>query len=91
MLKKKNSEKLKPSGASSVNAKNDDIMYRNVTTKYGIRYDSDENAEVNGNDDGRPAKIQSLPPTIIQRRNNADDELSRYVLHEISLKINLKA
>lgn len=81
MLKKK--KKLKPSGASSVNAKNDDMMmYGNVTTKYGIRYDDEGNVEVDGIDDGRPAAmIQSLPPTVAQRRNNADDELSRYVLH----------
>lgn len=85
MLKKKKNHILKPSGASSVNAKHDDDMHRNVTTKYGIRYDNEDNdVEVDGNDYGRPAMIQSLPPTtIIQRRNNADDELSRYVLHAI--------
>lgn len=78
MLKKK--KKLKPSGASSVNARNDDT-YRNVTTKYGIRYDNEDNVEVDGNDDGSPAMIQSLPPPVAQRGHNADDELSRYVLH----------
>lgn len=86
----KNKKKLKPSAATSVNARNDD-MYRNVTTKYGIRYDNEDNVEVDGNDDGGPAMIQSLPQPIIQRRNNADNELSRYVLHDISLKIDLTA
>lgn len=80
VVKQKKIQKLKPSGASSVvNGKDDDddsSVYRNITTKHGIRYD---NVEVAGNDDGRPAMSQTVPPTVMQRRNNADEALSRYV------------